>query len=244
MDDTSPTPSAPPERSSGATCRRRQIIGGAVVAAVVVAAGIGIAVASSSNSHHNAASAVTAHAGPAAGNAIRPAAGSGSSTTSGKTPGSQGQGGSSGGTGRSATSPPVTDSSGHVVRTTTTTVRPGSWTTLPHQGGTKSTLPPDEIPPAIQQAYVQGFQNECHALWSQAGPSGELWDADSLSDPPHTIDECLSALDPTDAGIWFQYTPAEARAGGQNDADTVADGMTVGNRFQNSSGLVIYIPQD
>ncbi|HEV7524755.1 MAG TPA: hypothetical protein VGP92_07310 [Acidimicrobiia bacterium] len=99
------------------------------------------------------------------------------------------------------------------------------------------------MPPSIEQAYISGFQDECRSLWAQAGPSGKLWDADSLEDSPHTIDECLDALDPFNANSWSDYSVAEARAGGRSDADTAADGMTVANRFQTSSGLVVYIPE-
>ena len=98
------------------------------------------------------------------------------------------------------------------------------------------------VPLSIEQAYVQGFQDECRSLWAQAGPSGKLWDADSLEDPPHTIDECLGEVDPFYANAWSDGSPADARAGGRSDADTVAAGLTVANRFQTSSGLVIYIP--
>ena len=98
------------------------------------------------------------------------------------------------------------------------------------------------MPPSIEQAYVQGYQDECRSLWAQAGPTGELWDADSLEDSPHTIDECLDELEPFNANSWVDYTPADARDGGRSDADFVADELTVANRFQTSSGLVIEIP--
>jgi hypothetical protein len=98
------------------------------------------------------------------------------------------------------------------------------------------------VPLSIEQAYVRGYQDECRSLWAQAGPSGKLWDADSLGEPPHTIDECLDALDPFNANSWVDYSPADAQAGGRSDADTAAQGLTVANRFQTSSGLVVYIP--
>jgi len=113
-------------------------------------------------------------------------------------------------------------------------------TTLRRQPGTTS--PPATASPTITQAYVDGYKAECAALWSKAGPSGKLWDADFLEDPPHVIGECLQALDPSNAWFSADQSVADARAAGKADADSTAEDMTLANRFQNASGLIIYIP--
>ena len=77
-------------------------------------------------------------------------------------------------------------------------------------------------------------------MWSNAGSDGLLWDADDLDSPPHTVTECLTALDPSNA--WFYDTVADAQQGGISDADSVAEDMTLGNIFRNSAGHTFNIP--
>ncbi len=244
MDETSPLPNVSAEKPSSGPRRRMRIAAGVAIAAVVAAAGLAVAATTGSGSHTSKSAAGAGSSSGAAGAAAiggRSTAKStkvgGPSTTGSTKPGSA----KPGGPGRRPSGVTVPGETTTAVGTgrSSVTTRPGS---PAPKGSVTSTAPPVPVPLSITQAYVQGYQDECHSLWSQAGPSGNLWDADSLEDPPHTIDECLSGLDPSNADIWAQYTPAEARDGGRADADTTADGMTVGNRFQTSTGLVVYIP--
>jgi hypothetical protein len=103
-----------------------------------------------------------------------------------------------------------------------------------------STQPPSEVPPEIVAAYTDGYRGECARLWTLATSDARLWDPDDPGSLPHTVDECYAGLDVFFAGAWD--TVADAREGGGSDADTTAEGMTVGNRFRNSNGVIFAIP--
>jgi len=232
VDDASLPPVLPPDLAPGSATRgRRRALAAVAAVAVLVAVGVGIAVATTSDSHHHTSATGTTRS-TVSSPAPRPSDLRDSSIAPSGVPSSVAP------RGAGATTTPRSPGNTS-ARTTPTTRRSGSLVTTPGRSVGPTTT---DLPPTITQAYVQGYDDECHTLWAQAGPSGKLWDADSLDDPPHTIDECLAGLDPSNAEEWSQYTVTDARTGGQSDADTVCEGMTEGNRFQTASGLVIDIP--
>ena len=235
------TPPSAPSRA-----RTRVVVAAIAGAAVIIGVVAAVAATSSSSKHSGSASAAANSTVPATDRNGHPIAGatttlpgaSGSSVST-TVPGTHADGSSTPG----ATVAPGTTSGSQTPTSRPRSATPGGGPATTKPGATNpETTTTGDVPPAITQAYVQGFQAECLALWSQAGPSGKLWDADSLDDPPHTVQDCLKELDPGDAWFYFQDSPSDARAGGKSDADSAAEDMTLGNRFQNSGGLIIYIP--
>jgi hypothetical protein len=243
MNDTPEVANPSPEPTNPGAARRRRtwIVSGAVAVAVLVLVAVGIAQATSSDSHPDATAKGAAGQGSTS---SQGSIGGRSGATTSHSPratsaGSPNKGPKGSGAGGVAATVPVAGGTTSASTGNSSATTPRGSTPTTRHGVTPTTI---AVPVSIEQAYVQGFEDECRSLWAQAGPSGMLWDADSLEDPPHTIDECLGEVDPFYASSWSDYTTEEARAGGRSDADTIAAGLTVGNRFQTSTGLVVYIP--
>jgi hypothetical protein len=201
---------------------RRWIVGIFVVVGLMVAAAV-IGAVAASGSHSNDAAASTP-------------------TTRKPTTTTQKQSGR-----RSSTTP--TTGAPHGSATT----KPGTPTTLnplqklyvQHPGNTlpKTSSPPIAPPPAtpaVEQAYVAAFRQECQSIWTHAGPDGLLWDPDDEGSAPHKIGECYDAMDPNDEDMYDDIPDAQQYA--HDNVDSAVEDMTLGYRLRSTAGVVFDVP--
>jgi hypothetical protein len=228
--------------------RRRSIVAGAAVGVVLVAVSVTLAIALSDSEPRNTATSrdrsnpTGAVDGTSRHTSTTAAHASTTTDPSLSDPSTDLTSPSSGGTLPSGvTASSVAGPSGGTVASTRPDTRPGSPTSRPPV--TRPTVT-DTVDPAtvdIDAAYKAGFYGECQALWSHATADGKLFDADDdLTADPYYIDDCLTEYDPDQA--WWYDTPAEAREGGVEDADSAAEFMTLGDVFRNSNDVIFDIP--
>ena len=198
---------------------RRWIIGIVVVVILMfVSAAIGAAAASSSRSHNRADAATTSTTrGTKA-----------TQSTKGHTNGAGTTGSTKGGSSASKPEPRATLPNG-------VTLPPG--VTLPKTITTVTAAPPS---PAVVNAYIAAFRQECQSIWSHADADGLLWDPDQPDDPPHKISECYDAIDPTDETLYDDIPDAQQYA--RDNVDSAVEDMTLAYRLRSTKGVVFDVP--
>lgn len=141
--------------------------------------------------------------------------------------GAGGQGGSAGqGQGAGATTTTASGGAGGGGGgggATTSTSGPGG-------GDVSTTVPvtvPEEIDPAITEAFTQEYEARCREIWSLS-MDGQLYDPEDRSSP-YVVEDCLDQVDPDLAESY--ETEQEASQAGREEAEYAAYLLTISGQL-------------
>jgi hypothetical protein len=94
--------------------------------------------------------------------------------------------------------------------------------------------------PAVINAYIAAFREECRSIWSHADGDGLLWDPDVPGSKPHTVNQCYAAIDPADETLYDDAANAQQYA--HDNADSAVEDMTAEYRLRSTKGVVFDVP--
>lgn len=141
--------------------------------------------------------------------------------------GSGGEGGSAGqGQGAGATTTTAAGGGGGGGGGATATTA----TSAPGGAGASTTVPvtaPEEVDPAITEAFTQEYEARCREIWSLS-MDGQLYDPEDRSSP-YVVEDCLDQVDPDLAESY--ETEQEAAQAGREEAEYAAYLLTISGQL-------------
>ena len=103
-------------------------------------------------------------------------------------------------------------------------------TSAPGGGGTSTTVPvtaPEEVDPAITEAFTQEYDARCREIWSLS-MDGQLYDPEDRSSP-YVVEDCLDQVDPDLAESY--ETEQDASQAGREEAEYAAYLLTISGQL-------------